>query len=400
MQKQSLNSSLSGENNKKYELILDIGTSGIKAFVFDEEFNVISKAHGEIQKYSPETCWVEQDPKELLSVSINVLRRAIEECNLPESSFVGFGLVNQRETTILWNKVTGEPVYPAIGWEDNRTDKECLNWQKQFGEIIRNKTGLNISPYFSAGKIWWVLQNIPLARQLLEKNNLVFGTVDTWILWNIMEDKSRVTDYTNASRTLLFNIKTLEWDKELLDIFKISSEILPQVKPSQDHFGMLRKDIVGFALPILAVCGDQQASLYAVGTDVGTTKITFGTGTFIMQIIGKEFKIYPDFFTTLTPCNNGAIYAVESKINSTGEETRELLKNPAGLKKYLTQIAGEVDTIINKLPIKPGELIIDGGITRDGLLAGILSDISKIQVRQQKTFDGTALGTAMLVKLS
>ncbi len=383
--------------NKKHSLVLDIGTTGIKAFVFDDDFNVLSKAYRPLDKKFPKNGWVEQDPFELLEASKEVLKQAVKESNLSEESFVGVGLTNQRETTILWDKTTGKPVYPAIVWEDKRTDDFCNDLKDVFGDEIREKTGLSIDPYFSATKIWWILENIKESKEILDKNNLFFGTVDTWIMWNLIEGNPNLTDHTNASRTLLFNIKTLDWDKNILEIFKVPKLILPHIKKSQDNFGNLKKDILGFSLPFVAVCGDQQASLYAAGKGQGITKITFGTGTFIMQEIGEEFSIYDGFFTTLTASDKQPEYAIEGKIEFYGKTIQDSLNDSSLLREALEKLVKMVDESVKLLPIKPRSIVIDGGVTRREELGPMISDKTGIPVIYQKIFDGTALGVAKLI---
>jgi glycerol kinase len=396
MSKQLLKDSRLSQN-KRFTLILDVGTTGIKAFVFDDNYNVVAKTYKPLEKYFPKKGWVEQKPRELLLVSINALREVVKKSGLLEDVFIGLGIANQRETTILWNKNTGKPIYPAIVWEDIRTKKFCSQMQKKYGNIVRNKTGLVIDPYFSASKIWWILRNIPEAEQLVKKDNLIFGTVDSWILWNFLENHPHFTDYTNASRTLLFNIKTLAWDKELLKIFQIPAKILPTVKSSQFHFGNLKKDILGFPLAVLAVCGDQQASMYAAGVRKGTTKVTYGTGTFVMQIIGSRFATRDGFFTTLVPNAKQPLYALEMKINDTGKQIEQCLQKKVPLEAVLKEIAGKVNAIIRKLPIKPKVLIADGGIIRDYQAISVQTAVSKIFVKPQIIYDGTAFGVAKLI---
>jgi glycerol kinase len=386
-------------HNKGFSLVLDLGTTGVKAFIFDNNFNILVKAYQPLKKYFPRKGWVEQKPQEFLEVSLRVLQEVVKKSGLSRDFFIGFGLTNQRETTILWNKKTGKPIYPAIVWEDVRTKKFCTKLQKKYNQIIKDKTGLTLNPYFSASKIYWILQNVPEAKEVLRKNNLIFGTVDSWILWNFLENNPHLTDYTNASRTLLFNIKTSSWDKELLEIFQIPPEILPRVKPSQFFFGNLKKEILGFSLPVLAVCGDQQASLYAAGVKRGITKVTYGTGTFVMQVIGSRFITHNNFFTTLVPGRKHPLYALEMKINDTGKQVEKVLQKKMPLGSILRAIAEKVDKILKNLPRKPKVLIVDGGITRDYKIVSIQRSVSEIKVKPQRTYDGTALGVAKLINV-
>lgn len=383
--------------NSTYYLVLDIGTTGIKALVFDDNLTLLGKAYKRIQKEFPRSGFVEQNPNELVSVSIEVLKQVVEEQHISTSKIVSLGITNQRETTILWNASSSKPIYNAIVWEDNRTEEECKSLQKYEPEV-REKTGLRINPYFSATKIAWILKNIPEASKLQDKGLLRFGTVDSWILWNLSEGKRHSTDYTNASRTLLYNINTLRWDKSLFDLFGVPKNILPQVHPSLSSFGLLKKDILGVYIPISAMCGDQQSSMSAAGYEKGTTKVTFGTGIFIMQSVGKEFMLNNSFFTTLVPSPNGTVYALEAKINESGKRADELLKNQLSLTPLLKELAQEVSDFIKKLPITPKELVIDGGIVRAEELPRLLEEISGIRVRTQDIYDGTALGVAKLLR--
>lgn len=383
---------------KDHILVLDIGTTGVKALVFNDTLDVVSRVYKPLEKSVTPEGWVEQDPRELVEASREVLQKVIADSKIPATSFLGVGVTNQRETTILWDKSTGKSIYPAIVWEDTRTKALCDTLQKKYGKQVQEKTGLKIDTYFSATKINWILENVEEAKELVKQNALLFGTVDTWILWNLLENNPHVTDYTNAARTLLFDIQTLEWDKELLNLFQVPVGVIPSVQPSSSLFGNLKKEILGFSLPVLAVAGDQQASMYAAGMEEGTTKITYGTGTFIMQIIGSRFKIIEPFFTTIAGYTDKPMYAVEAKIARGGKQVEPLLNKPVELQKFLTDLAIDVDTYLKQLPIKPKELILDGGVTRSDFLVSKQSEVSKIPVRKQKTFDGTALGVAMLAK--
>lgn len=392
----------------KHYIVLDIGTSGVKALVFDNKLKyVVYKAHQPLKRYFPKKGWVEQKPEELLTASKKALQEAVRKSGLTKNSFAGMGITNQRETTILWDEKTGKPVYPAIVWEDVRTRRYCQKLQKKFGKLAAQKAGVYYDPYFSASKIWWILKNVKKARKVLDQRGLLFGTVDTWVLWNFCEGRPHVTDYTNASRTLLFDIKKLSWDKELLRVFDIPAVVLPSVTSSQSNFGDLKKDVLGFYLPVLAVCGDQQASLYAVGTKPGITKVTYGTGAFMMQILGQDFWFKEPLFTTLTPGPNSEkpIYALEAKINACGKQVAELLgKNKPGknkaeeMKALLKKFAQAVNGYVKKLPQKPKNMVIDGGIAQIEYLANIQAEVSGLRVKRQKIYDGTAFGVAKLLK--
>ncbi|MDP3697842.1 MAG: FGGY family carbohydrate kinase [Candidatus Taylorbacteria bacterium] len=381
---------------RKYTLVLDAGTTGMKGFVFDADYVVVASAYEKLQKSHLSKGWVEQDPEEIISKARKVLSEVIKTSNLNKKDLIGFGITNQRETTIVWRKSTGEPVYPAIVWEDTRTSEYCARLKEKHERSIRQRTGLYIDPYFSASKIWWILNNVPETGELAKKKDLLFGTVDTWILWNLCDGQPHITDYTNASRTLLFDIRRLKWDSKISKIFGVPSHILPKVQPSQSIFGSLADDVVGFELPIMAVCGDQQASLYAIGISPGTTKATYGTGVFIMQSLGESMDILDPFFTTLIPSRGEAYYALEAKVSGYGE-IKSLLKKPKKLKAVLEKLANDTGEYIKKMPFMPKELIVDGGITRLEQLVSIQAKVIGIPVNRQEISDGTALGVAKLI---
>lgn len=383
----------------KYFLVLDIGTTGIKALLFDEKLEPLPRAYFPLDKYVSENSRiVEQNPEEILEKSIKALQKVVAQIKINSSMIVGLGITTQRETTILWDKTTGKTIHPAIVWEDTRTKAYCDDLQKQYEKVILDKTGLQIDAYFSASKIHWILENIPESQDLLSKGNLLFGTVDTWILWNLLEGNPHVTDYTNASRTLLFNIHSFAWDNELLNIFAIPEKILPECKPTQSHFGILKKEILGFSLPALAVCGDQQSSMYAAGTTLYTTKITYGTGTFMMQTIGESFQTANHFFTTITPGKGKTLYALEAKVAKGGKQVEPYLDTPEELYPILDNIAEEAAFFVKKFPHQPSEVIVDGGLTRSDYLIKKQEELLGIPVRRQNIFDGTALGVAKLLK--
>ncbi|MDQ5957969.1 MAG: hypothetical protein QG665_310, partial [Patescibacteria group bacterium] len=317
-------SSFSKKNQKKF-LVLDIGTTGVKGIVFTDDGQVLAKSYKLLKKSRPNPGWVEQDPMEYISASIFVLRNALALAKLSAGEISACGITNQRETTILWDKHTGLPVYPAIVWEDNRTKDWCAEVASKSGALVREKTGLHIESYFSASKIRWILKNSALAEKLKRDNNLLFGTVDSWVLWNLSDEAVHKTDYTNASRSLLYNIKTHKWDNELLEIFGVPLNILPAVAGSASLFGTLRRDIVGGNIPIGAVVGDQEASAVAAGLERDVTKVTYGTGAFVAQGLGENFALYDDFYTTLVPGLYGAEYMIEAKVAGYGEKVDKYL---------------------------------------------------------------------------
>lgn len=380
--------------------MLDVGTTGIKAFVFDGDCRVIAKAYQTIKKARPRRGWVEQDPMEILRVSIAVLRKAVKDSGIAPSSIRGMGITNQREATVLWKKTTGKPVYPIIGWEDSRTRRFCQTFSKRDQEAVRRMTGLPIDSYFSASKIHWILNRVQGTRELADDGDLAFGTVDSWLIWNLCEGRPHYTDETNASRTLLFNIHTRHWDGSLLKRFDVPKSVLPFVQPSRARFGVLDNMVLGADIPILAVCGDQQASTYAAirsASSRHSVKVTYGTGTFVVQVHGKSFFSHPPFFTTLVPDMTMASFALEGKIEGSSEAVTRLLGNSTKLRMYLKKLAEKADALIKQLPTQPKQIIADGGIARDGIIVGLQEEISGIPTCLQSTYDGTALGTALLV---
>lgn len=385
------------KKNEKLSLVLDIGTTGVRACVFNESGELRTKAYRLLSKRKNKSV-VEQDPREIVRSSLFVLKKCMRETGISSATSVALGITNQRETVVAWDKVSGKPLYPAIVWEDRRTAKKCRTLSRRYGVIVREKTGLALAPYFSATKMSWILEHVPRACELTDSGRLAFGTIDSWVLWNFLEGQPHITDHTNASRTLLFNIHTLTWDDELLKIFEIPRSTLPHAIPSQGFFGNIKKELLGVSIPIYAVCGDQQASMAAAGMRKGTTKITYGTGTFVMQNIGSRFSLQPHFFTTLLPSSGKAIYALEQKIEGSGQKTTSLLSHPVKLRVYFRQLAIHTHAWVKDLPQRPAQLIIDGGISRDGIIADIQQEVSRIPVRRQKITDGTALGVAILLQ--
>ncbi len=372
-------------------LVLDVGTTNIKAIIFDTSFNVISSVSKEIS-IKTEDGRVEQDPKEILLISKDVIKKVIEESKIDPQSILGCGMTVQRETVVVWNKETGEPVYPAISWQDNRTSEYCESIKESKEKFIREKTGLSISPYFSASKLAWIFKNIG------NSNELMWGTIDTWIMWNLLKEKPYVTDYTNASRTMLFNINTLSWDEELFNVWSIKTKNIPLARPSLSKFGILDESVVSVPIPLVAVSGDQQASMYgALKRDV-ETKITFGTGTFLVQRLKDGFKVINNFFTTLLPTKNGASYAIEAKIGEFGQIVAHLREQKISLENITKEIAISISPWIKSLPVAPKSIVVDGGITQSPfLLEALRKNFPEIAFIEQPTFEGTALGVAFMV---
>ncbi len=275
---------------EKFILALDQGTSSSRAIVFDHEGKVRSVAQKEFTQHFPKPGWVEHDPKEIWSSEAAVIAEAISAIGINGLDIAGIGITNQRETTIVWDAETGEPVSNAIVWQDRRTSEYCDSLKEQgLTERIREKTGLIIDAYFSGTKIRWILENVPGAREKAEKGKLRFGTVDTWLIWNLTRGEVHVTDVSNASRTMLFNINTLEWDKELLELLGIPASMMPEVRSSSEVYGHTKTTIFAHEVPIAGIAGDQQAALFGqMCTAPGSVKNTYGTGCFLLMNTGEK----------------------------------------------------------------------------------------------------------------
>lgn len=294
---------------KKFIIALDQGTTSSRAVLFDQKGDLLAIEQKEFTQYFPKPGWVEHDPEEIWQTQLDVLIDLINNQKIEASEIVALGITNQRETTIVWDKNTGKPVQYAIVWQDKRTSGICTRLKQQgWEEKVREKTGLVIDAYFSATKVQWLLNNVPDARQKADQGDLLFGTVDSWLVWNLTGGKEHVTDYTNASRTMVFDINRLQWDTELTDLFNIPSTMLPLVKPSAAHFGVWHYK--GFEIPITGIAGDQQAALFGQAcTEPGTAKNTYGTGCFMLMNTGEKLQLSKNgLITTIA-------YGIEGKVN-------------------------------------------------------------------------------------
>ena len=278
---------------KKYILTLDQGTTSSRAILFNNEGKIASLAQKEFTQFYPKPGWVEHDPMEIWSSQASVITEAVLKENLSADEIAAIGITNQRETTIVWDRQTGRPVYNAIVWQDRRTSEKCDELKQQgLDKNIREKTGLVLDAYFSATKIQWILDNVEGAREKAERGELVFGTVDTWLIWNLTGGQLHVTDVTNASRTMIFNINTLAWDDELLNIFHIPKNMLPEVKSSSEVYGETSGQLLGTKVPIAGIAGDQQAALFGhICVKPGMVKNTYGTGCFMLMNIGDKHEL-------------------------------------------------------------------------------------------------------------
>mgnify|MGYP000628784346 CR=1 FL=1 len=274
----------------KYVLALDQGTTSSRAILFDNEQNIIAVQQREFEQIYPQQGWVEHDPMEIWSSQYGVMNEVVAQSGVDAHDIAAIGITNQRETTIVWDSETEEPIYNAIVWQDRRTSDYCDELKKQgLTDMIRQKTGLIIDAYFSATKIKWILDNVAGARKRAEKGKLMFGTVDTWLIWRLTRGEVHVTDVSNASRTMLFNINTLDWDQELLDLFGIPRSMMPEVKSSSEVYGHTKTTIFAHKVPISGIAGDQQAALFGqMCTEPGMVKNTYGTGCFLLMNTGDK----------------------------------------------------------------------------------------------------------------
>ena len=297
-------------------LAIDQGTTSSRAIIFSKSGKKLISSQLEFKQFFPKNGWVEHNPNEIWSTTIKVTKNVLLKSKKLKINIKALGITNQRETTVCWDKRTGEPVYNAIVWQDRRTENYCKKIKKK-EKLIRKKTGLFLDPYFSATKIKWIIDNVPKAKKLFKKNELLFGTIDSFLIWKLTNGKIHATDATNASRTMLFNITSNKWDKDILKIFKLNEKILPTVKNSADDFGFTSEKIVGQKIKISAVLGDQQAA--AIGQacfEKGSVKSTYGTGAFLLMNTGEK-KIMSKNKLITTICyriNNKTTYALEGSI--------------------------------------------------------------------------------------
>lgn len=302
---------------KKYVIALDQGTTSSRTIIFDKEQNIVGVAQKEFTQIYPKQGWVEHNPMEIWSSQYGVLNEAMAQAGIRADEVAAIGITNQRETTVVWDKNTGVPVYNAIVWQCRRTSNICdeLRAKEGMADYVRENTGLQIDAYFSGTKIKWILDNVEGAREKAEAGDLLFGTVDTWLLWKLTEGRVHATDYTNASRTMVYNIKELKWDEKLLAELNIPASMLPEVKKSSEVYG--ETNINGVMIPISGIAGDQQAALYGQTCFLpGEAKNTYGTGCFLLVNIGEEMKLSNNgLVTTIAATSHDKVqYALEGSI--------------------------------------------------------------------------------------
>ncbi|MGR5286456.1 glycerol kinase GlpK [Vibrio maritimus] len=305
---------------KKYIVALDQGTTSSRTVVLDHDANIVSVAQREFTQIYPEAGWVEHDPLEIYATQSSTLIEALGQKGITSDEVAAIGITNQRETTIVWNKETGAPVYNAIVWQCRRTAEICQELKQRDGleEYVRENTGLVLDPYFSGTKVKWILDNVEGARDLAEEGKLMFGTVDTWLVWKMTQGRVHVTDFTNASRTMLFNINTLEWDERILKEFDIPLSMMPEVKPSSEVYGQTNiGGKGGTRIPIAGIAGDQQAALFGqMCVEPGQAKNTYGTGCFMLMNTGKEKISSKNSLLTTIACGpkGDLAYALEGSV--------------------------------------------------------------------------------------
>lgn len=447
---------------EKYILAFDAGTTSSRAIVFNHKGEICSVAQKEFTQIFPQSGWVEHDPHEIWSSQAAVAAEAITKIGINGTNIAGIGITNQRETTIVWDRHTGEPVYNAIVWQDRRTSDYCDKLKNEgLIPFIKERTGLIIDAYFSVTKIKWILDNVEGAREKAEKGDLVFGTVDTWIVWQLTRGEMHITDVSNASRTMLFNINTLEWDKELLELFDIPVSMMPKVCESSEVYGYTKTTIFASKVPISGIAGDQQAALFGqMCVEPGMVKNTYGTGCFILMNTGdKPVFSKNNLVTTIGWQANGKVtYALEGSIFMGGaivqwlRDGMKLINTSAEIEQLASQVPDNGDVyfipaltglgapywdqyargtivgisrgttsahiaraalegiayqsmdVINAMILDAGvglkELRVDGGAAKNNLLMQFQADVLGKSVIRPQTTETTALGAAYLAGLA
>jgi glycerol kinase len=391
---------------KKYIMALDQGTTSSRCIIFGKDGEIVSLVQREFPQIFPKEGWVEHNPMAIWSTQIAACTEALMQIGGSWDEISGIGITNQRETVVVWDKETGVPIHNAIVWQCRRTADYCESLkEKGLGELIRSKTGLLLDPYFSASKIAWILDNVEGARERAERGELCFGTIDTWLIWNLTDGRVHATDYSNASRTMLFNINTLEWDKELLEIFNIPSSILPEVKPSSCIFGYTDTKILGAEIPIGGVAGDQQAALFGQCCfNPGDLKNTYGTGAFLLMNIGEKPQITDSgLITTIAWGLDGKVnYALEGSVFVCGAAIQWLRD---GMR--VIESATDSEYYAKKVPDSGGVLVVPafqglGAPYWDPYARGIIVGITRATTKYhiiRATVESMAYQTADVIKL-
>jgi glycerol kinase len=343
--------------DKTYLLALDQGTSSSRSIVFDRGGRIVAMAQRELTQHYPQPGWVEHDPMEIWQGQLATARDVLAKAGLKASDMAGIGITNQRETTLLWNRRTGQPVHPAIVWQDRRAEPLCARLRDEGMEpTIREKTGLVIDAYFSATKLRWLLDNVAGARAQAARGELAFGTVDSWLIWQLTGGKVHVTDVSNASRTMLFDVHRNEWDAELLAALDIPASVLPEVRPSSCHFADADAGLLGHALPIGGVAGDQQAALFGQACfEAGMAKNTYGTGCFLLMHTGEKFQASQNglLVTSAAQTSGQARYAMEGSVFVGGAVVQWLRDGLKAIKG-----SAEVQSLAESVPDAGGVMMV------------------------------------------
>ena len=338
---------------KRFLLALDQGTTSSRALIVDQNATVCAVAQREFKQIFPQNGWVEHDAEEIWNSQLEVAREALSKASITANAIEAIGITNQRETTVVWNSDTGKPIYHAIVWQDKRTTERCEALKAAgSAEMIRSKTGLVIDSYFSATKIEWILDQVEGARALAEAGKLKAGTIDSWLIYNLTKGERHVTDVTNASRTLLYNINTLSWDEELLELFRIPKNMLPEVVASSAVLGQSSKEILGATIPIAGIAGDQQSALFGQHcTEVGMVKNTYGTGCFMLMNIGdKPVLSEANLLTTVAwQIGDKVTYALEGSVFIAGAVV-QWLRDSLGF----IEASSEVEALAASVPDSEG----------------------------------------------
>jgi len=449
-------------NVGKYVMALDQGTTSSRCIIFNEKGLIESVAQKEFTQIYPNAGWVEHDPMEIWSTQVGVASEAMAKIGITAADIASIGITNQRETTVVWDKNTGKPVYNAIVWQCRRTSDMCTKLKEQgLADKFREKTGLILDAYFSGTKVKWILDNVEGVREEAEKGNILFGTIDTWLIWNLTKGKVHVTDYSNASRTLLYNIHELKWDDEILEILDIPKSILPEVKPSSYIYGNTEDSLFGSEIPIAGIAGDQQAALFGQCChEPGTAKNTYGTGCFLLMNTGeKAVESKNGLLTTIAWGIDGKVeYALEGSIFIAGaaiqwlRDELRMIKNAAESERYATAVedtngvymvpafvglgapywdqyargtivgltrgakkehfiratleslAYQTSDVLKAMQEDSGielqALKVDGGACANNFLMQFQSDILGVQVDRPEVIETTALGAAYLAGLA
>ena len=440
-------------------LSIDAGTTGITVVILDKRASICKKYYSEFTQYYPQSGWVEHDAEEIWTVTSNLIQSAFKE--YPPSNCAAIGITNQRETTLIWDRETGKPIHKAIVWQCRRTQEICTNLKNAgYEKLFKGKTGLVIDSYFSGTKIQWLLDHVDGARGKSESGKLAFGTIDSWLLWKLTGGYIHATDFTNASRTMIFNIETKKWDEELLQILTIPSTLLPDVKNSSGEFGKTDKQLFGEAIPITGIAGDQQAALYGQGCfEKGESKCTYGTGCFLLINTGDKRVNSTSGLLTTIACNaeGKPIYALEGSVFIGGaviqwlrdelqilshasesekmalavEDSNDVIIVPAftglgapywdmnargiitgisrgvnrnhivraALEGIAFQVHDLLDSISKDLDGNISVLQVDGGAVANNFLMQFQADILQIKIDRPKNIESTALGAGMLAGL-